>query len=1044
MPAFRMLCVCSPFLLLTSLVSADVRDRAVLRVTFNEVTGSPEDVAKSGKVKDAITVSKDASRVPSAFVTTAPGQSLLLDPAKNQQVIIASSEDISRADAVTISGFFASLHPLNDTTFRALFAKRSGNVGSPTNYGINYQLSADNFQVYIHDGTAYRVVNFSANGALGYRRRVHISASLDMSDAPGADADPDADDLRIRLFINGQPLKPTNSSGAIIDGNVSFFPDVALSKSVSDTALTIGSSYLDGELTRLLCDDFCLFAEALTDADARALFDEAAGASAAEIAAEKGATQIVTPAPQVARLSQHAAQIGQTTRITVYGQNLEDAQLFPETAGITTAAVSGSNGQAAIFDVTVDPMVVSGRYQIRCVTPRGVSQPAIISYDRVPTQPDGTFTEAAPATTFPIAVSGVISGTEQKRVWFQGTAGQKIVADLEAKRIGSRLDPVVEIRNQSGGPLAIQWQQADLKGDARAAAVIPVDGLYFAEVHDLQFAAPGASSWRLFLGDLPPSAIAFPSAISAADTGVRTAGKDAVSESVAIRKTGGGLTAANGASILPIPALRVEPGTHVVEPLEGTFAAEPVDATFTAAPFPALLISGRIAAPKEIDMINIKVTAGQTLHFSTAARQIGSPLRGLLMLYNGENLVAQNDGEAGLNDAEFAFAVPDGVAQLQLRIRDVNLKGSADSVYRIQVSRTDRQAFLMTTRDGALRLPVNGSVPLRVSVIRQSPSFRYTGPIRLTTQGSRGLTLVPDVIPASDQDQEVLLMVTRTAALQSGDSPGQGLRIEGRTEGAEPAYATALQVLAEGIPGNALTVPGETLVTGPADAVQAAIVPDGIPPILFRGLTTSLPVRVLPLAENIPGFVRFEMLTTEPLRKEDPNRPDSPNKPIVRLNDFQFGTVSQGVIPLKLIVPLDTPSSVIEGVLVGELVAQPLAVAAGPGIFSAPLRLAIENAAAITAPAEPVKGKKATAVPIPVTVKRHPLYLEAVSILIDGLPAGFTAVPVSIPADQTKAALSIAIPEAAGAGEVPNLTLRVLSASGEPIQTGIPVRLVVE
>jgi len=513
---------------------------------------------------------------------------------------------------------------------------------------------------------------------------------------------------------------------------------------------------------------------------------------------------------------------------------------------------------------------------------------------------------------------------------------------------------------------------------------------------------------------------------------------------VAVRKTGGSLAAGTGVSLLPIPSLRVEAGTHLVEPLEGTFAPEPVDATFTAAPFPALLISGRIAAPKETDSITIKVTPGQTLHFSVAARQIGSPLRGLLMLYNGENLVAQNDGEAGLNDAAFAFAVPDGVAQLQVRIRDVNQKGSADGVYRIQVSRIDRQAFLMTTRDGALRLPVNGSVPLRVSIIRQSPSFRYTGPIRLTSQGSRGLTLVPDVIPASDQDQEVLLMVTRAAVPQPGDSPGLGLRIEGRTEGAEPAYATALQVLSEGIPGNSLTVPGETLVTGPADAVQAAIVPDGIPPILFRGLSASLPVRVLPLAENIPGFVRFEMLTTEPLRKEDPNRPDSPNKPIVRLNDFQFGTVSQGVIPLKLTVPLDTPSSVIESVVSGELVAQPLAVSSSPEIFSAPLRFAIENATTTTGPAEPVKGKKAAAVALPVTVKRHPLYTEAVSVVIDGLPAGFSATPAAIAADQNTSTLSITIPEAAGAGEVPNLTLRVLSAGGEPIQAAIPVRLVVE
>jgi hypothetical protein len=103
--------------------------------------------------------------------------------------------------------------------------------------------------------------------------------------------------------------------------------------------------------------------------------------------------------------------------------------------------------------------------------------------------PDGTFTEAAPAATFPVATAGQINGTEQKRIWFRGAAGQKIVAEVEARRIGSMVDPVLEIRSQSGGPLAIQWQQFELQGDARAAVVIPADGLYYVELHDLQFLA---------------------------------------------------------------------------------------------------------------------------------------------------------------------------------------------------------------------------------------------------------------------------------------------------------------------------------------------------------------------------------------------------------------------------------------------------------------------------------------------------------------------------------------------------------------------------
>ncbi|MFN9293757.1 MAG: hypothetical protein ACK6EB_37230, partial [Planctomyces sp.] len=117
-----------------------------------------------------------------------------------------------------------------------------------------------------------------------------------------------------------------------------------------------------------------------------------------------------------------------------------------------------------------------------------------------------------------------------------------------------------------------------------------------------------------------------------------------------------------------------EPGTHIVEPIDATWAADPVDATFTAAPFPALLASGRIATPKEQDVVNIKVTPKQSLHLSIAARGIASPLRPVLMLFIGENLVAQIDGEAGAGERALNYEVPDGVAQLQVRIRDVSGK----------------------------------------------------------------------------------------------------------------------------------------------------------------------------------------------------------------------------------------------------------------------------------------------------------------------------------------------------------------------------------
>ncbi len=1036
-------------LVMSSALPAEVRDRAVVSLNFDGDNPSA-DSAKSGKVPDAVTLTNGLATIASAFVPGSAGRSAMAEPSAKQQIVIAHSEDLNRPEAVTVSGFFASLHPLNDATFHGLFAKRklgSGTNGDITNYGINYQPSSDTLQLYVNDGTTgYKVVIFSLQSALGYRRRVHLSAIWTTGDAPGADADTDADDVRMRLYVNGQPLTPKAGNGGIIDGTSGWAVDTGLGKCVNDTPVTIGSSFTDGELTRLICDDIHIFAEALSDEDAKSLFAEVAGAAAAEISAEKSGGTDATPAgPNIVRLSPHAAEIGKTTRITVTGERLAGARLKPEIAGVTAVPVEGGNEQNALFDVAVDATVVPGRYLARCVTRTGVSSALIMTVDRVPVAAETAFSETTPATAFPVSISGLISGTEQKRLWFQGKAGQKIVAEVEARRIGSKLDPVVEIRSQAGAPLAIQWQQSELSGDARTAVVLPTDGIYYAEVHDLQFQAPGGSPWRLLVGDLPPSAISYPNSLSTGDSGIRVATKDGISEPVTVRKVNGRLTVAAGTPVLPLPRLEAVAGAVVTEPVDGAFAADPLDATFATAPFPALTLNGRIVAAKEVDAINLKVTAGQTLHFSLAARQVGSPLRAQLSLWNGDAAVAQNDGESGATDPAFSYTVPEKVAQLQLRVRDLNGKGAADGVYRVQVSRTDRQAFILTTKDAGVRLPANGSVPIRLNVIRQSPSFRYTGPIHLTATGAKGITVVPEVIPASEQNQQVLLMMTRTSQSDAETmASGQSIVLEGRAEGAEPAFASNVRVELDGTPQSGLTTPGEMITAGAADSVPATLVLETAPPILFRGLPATLAMRVIPVSPVIPPLVRFEMITTEAQRREDPNKPDSPLKPMVSLDAFQFGRVSQGQFPLTVRVPLDTPSNAIDAVVAAEFVNQPLAASSGANAWSAPIAFFVENAVSVVRPADPVSTPKNAKVAISGSIQRHPLYRSAVSVSLEGLPAGFQAATVQVPADQTAFTVEVMVPEAAAAGEVANVSLKIDDGTGNRLLPPQPVRIVVQ
>ncbi|MFN9719950.1 MAG: hypothetical protein ACK58L_14725 [Planctomycetota bacterium] len=1034
--------------------AADVRDRAVVSVTFDDLpsvnSALTGDSAKNGKVADVVSLTNYPTRTVSVFAPGA-GYAVMLNPVMQQQVSMAHSEDVSRGDAVSVTGFFASLHPLNESGYRALFAKRQPGAPSTSNFGINYEPASDNLQLYVNDGTGYKVVHYSVKATVGFRRRVHIAVCLDHGDAPGADADPEVDDIRARLFVNGTVATPTRATGGLVDGSTGWLQDVSLTKCVSDTPVTIGSSFLNGELTRLICDDIHLFAESLSEADVAALYREVAGAAADDISKEQsGGAAAAVEAPEIVRISPHAVEIGKTARLVVAGRNLDGARLHTGVPGVTIVRVAeGSHEGQAIFDVSVDATVVPGRYAARCVTSKGVSNRLVLALDRVPGHSDGTFTDMNPATAFPVSVHGLIGGTEQKRVWFRGSAGQKVVAEVEARRIGSMLDPVIEIKSQSGAPLMVQWQQSELSGDARAAVTLPSDGLYIAEVHDLQFAAPGGSPWRLLLGDLPPASLAFPPSISASAGTVRTVAADAVSEPLTVRKSKGRLAIESGTSVLPLPSVRAEAGTYVTEPIDGPFAATPIDATMLAAPFSPLFLNGRIAAAKEKDSVLLTVTPGQTLHFAAAARGLSSSLRAKMLLYHGDLVVAQSDGDSGASDPQFSFAVPDKVTQLRLEVSDLNGKGSASSIYRVEVSRVDRPAFTVTTSEPTIRLPLNGSLPLRLNIRRISASYRYTGPIRLSLSGSQSVTIVPEVIPPSDQDQVVIAMLTRSAtASADAAAAGQGLKIEARADGADPVYMTTVEVDSSGqssaIRQQLLTLPDDEFVAGPGDSVPATILLESAPPILFRGLPAVIPVRVVPLTEMSTSVVRFEMITTEPERRTDPNKPDSPLKPMVALEELQFGNISEGAFSLGLRVPADTPHQTISAAISAEFVTQPLAPNVGSKAWTAPMILTVTDAAAITLPADPVKGKKATVVMVPGQLRRHAMFTDPVTVLVDGLPEGWSAMPVPVAAGQNDFTLAIAVPENAGPGGIPDVLVRVQHANGASISQSTALKLVVE
>src|SRR5262249_47088591 len=144
--------------------------------------------------------------------------------------------------------------------------------------------------------------------------------------------------------------------------------------------------------------------------------------------------------PAIRNLSLRGLQVGGTTTLVVDGDELGTAPrlLLPFAAQATLKP--GATKAQATFDVALGADVEPGYHHLRIVTDEGVSAPAVIAVDRLPQRPF-----AAAAGELPAALHGTVSGSASAETQFAGKAGQKVLIEVEAQRLGSKLRPVVHL-----------------------------------------------------------------------------------------------------------------------------------------------------------------------------------------------------------------------------------------------------------------------------------------------------------------------------------------------------------------------------------------------------------------------------------------------------------------------------------------------------------------------------------------------------------------------------------------------------------------------
>jgi hypothetical protein len=729
--------------------------------------------------------------------------------------------------------------------------------------------------------------------------------------------------------------------------------------------------------------------------------------------------------PEIRNLDVRGLQIGATTTLVVDGDNLGTAPrlLLPFAAKQTLKP--GATANRATFDVALDGIPQPGYYYLRIVTDGGVSLPVVIAVDRLPQRPLAVGRIFNPS----LALHGTVTGSTIVSTTFTGKARQKLLIEVEAQRLGSRLRPIVHLYNAKRRQLAWAWTRPALSGDTRLEATLPEDGTYTVSVHDAEYAGAAPGFFRLKIGQWSFVDQVFPPVI----------GKD--------HKTVD-LLGSTSPVRLDLPASRDVRVLPLAWPKEGTwsgprpFVRVSSHAEMVAVPggkvqpLPAgpVGVSGRLLKPHDEDRYRIPVKPGSRIRLEVFAERLGSPLDTALVVRNemgGE--LARAEDSPGTLDPVLEYTVPAKVTSIVVGVVDSQGQGGPRGVYRLTVSggepSTARADFRLLTPAQRIVLPVAGRSVIPVLIDRRG----YQGSVELSAQGlPAGTKLEGTTIPAGADG--TLVTIHRSPAAgdavithwrgRSPDGQERSVLLRGSPlEQLQPWLATELALAPTTAKASDFQVDWRST---PADT--------GIVPA--RKLT--LPVKLTRPASA--SVVRLTLLTSQspPLVNGQPNpaltlRPERPVELAAKVIEGDFA----------VLVPPDLPAPSYDVAIQADLLAPDrrtvLATTYTPVkrlTVRMPLVLRLDGPSRIEVKLDPKTG---ASFDIKGKVERYEGVTGDVPLTLTGLPPGGRATPVNVKAGTSEFTLKVMLPPNVPVGMVLGLKLAGTVAP-DPKLPGIRVR----
>jgi hypothetical protein len=529
--------------------------------------------------------------------------------------------------------------------------------------------------------------------------------------------------------------------------------------------------------------------------------------------------------PAITELQPRGAQKGKPFTLTLVGRNLGEGAKIRSTMPASFTLLTPDQpvsmpdgpmqpeGRYATFLVEPMPDLAVGVYPIRVVTSEGISNVQLFTVGAFPelvedeSRPGAlpntsdSIETSQPLPPPPFTLNGTLRGPERDIFRLSVKAGEKRVIEIEARRSGSAIDPLLEILDGHGRVVARSEDEPLLGLDARVEVAFPQGGDYYVVVRDARFSTQTANFYRLKVGSYAYPREVFPLGGRRGEVIETSLGSERVKTD--LRNIGASVRQVfvnvPGSPALPVP-FAVGDDPEVTTPAGDATLGAPVT------------INGRLTKPGQVDRHTLRVPASRAMIFRIQARELGtSKLMAVITVRDEQGAVLGRSGDEPLaedlfnvnqsrtaGDPTLRVQAAAGVNQVTVTVEDLALRGGPDYAYRLNIQPV-AQDFRLILNSAFVNVPAGGSVavPVTVQRVANAPKgLRVEGgyvvaglPVKETPQNrnSRGVLILTAESGEAFELQD--LTVEGVATLPDGltivrraEGPGMIVNVSGASE----------------------------------------------------------------------------------------------------------------------------------------------------------------------------------------------------------------------------------------------------------------------